>query len=249
MGSVLIFTLILSVAKGKAPNYYLSAVAPISVITGKWIYNIRDIPLKRRKQLFQIQNILILIIAVLFIVVVYFFSHSKWWIPVVLILLAVIAFLLKEKFRLKGIEKMLFATLIVSATLNLFASYFIIPDLFSYQGARQALNIYERYRGNGDILKNLQLEEFELFYWANSPVQSFTNWDDMYVFLNKKGAWIYTNKKGYDVILQIRNNVEKVYEIPQHGMNHLSITFLNPETRKSSLVNNYLIKINGADKK
>lgn len=37
LGSVLLLLLILSIAKGKAPNYFLIAVSPIAVITGKWI--------------------------------------------------------------------------------------------------------------------------------------------------------------------------------------------------------------------
>jgi hypothetical protein len=37
LGSVFVLFLILSIAKGKAPNYFLIAVSPIAVITGKWI--------------------------------------------------------------------------------------------------------------------------------------------------------------------------------------------------------------------
>lgn len=37
LGSVFVLFLILSIAKGKAPNYFLIAVAPIAVLTGKWV--------------------------------------------------------------------------------------------------------------------------------------------------------------------------------------------------------------------
>jgi 4-amino-4-deoxy-L-arabinose transferase-like glycosyltransferase len=40
LGSVFVLFLILSIAKGKAPNYFLIAVSPIAVITGKWIEEI-----------------------------------------------------------------------------------------------------------------------------------------------------------------------------------------------------------------
>ena len=119
----------------------------------------------------------------------------------------------------------------------------VLPQLFEYQGAKQALNIYEKNRSENDILLNLHLEEYELFFYAKSTVQQFTNWEDFYVLFDQPGTWIYTNKWGYDGILDMNKKLDTVYVIRQRGMNELTVPFLFPKTREKTLNNNYLIKV------
>ena len=142
---------------------------------------------------------------------------------------------------------MLFVSVLVSGTLNLFLNTTVIPKLYTFQGARQALEIYERQRKGNDVLLNLQLEEYELFYYSNSNIQEFTNWEDFYVLFEKAGTWIYTNKIGYEGILKLNHRLDSVFKIRYRGMNEITFRFLNPWTRQDELKENYLIKVNSDD--
>jgi hypothetical protein len=56
--------------------------------------------------------------------------------------------------------------------MNLFLNAKVVPVLFSYQGARQALEIYEKERSAKGILKNLHLEEYELSLWLSHRLKN-----------------------------------------------------------------------------
>lgn len=243
LGGVLVLTAILSIAKGKAPNYFLMAVSPVSVITGRWVTRMKNLPPKKEKVLFWFQRVLVLLLVLLFAVVVFTSSGKYLWISAGLVLLGSPSFTGAFRFRAYNKGNILLHTLVIAGSLNLFMNVSYIPGLFQYQGARQALGIYEKERGAGDRLVNLQLEEYELFYWANAPVENFTDWEDFYLFLESEGSWVYTNQRGYDVVRQLVPALDTVYEIPQRGMNEITAAFLNPATREASLNKNYLIRV------
>ena len=243
LGGVLVLTAILSIAKGKAPNYFLMAVSPVSVIAGRWVTRMKNLPPKKEKVLFWFQRVLLMLLAIVFVVVVFTSSGKNTWLFIVFILLGSHSFIGAFRFRAYNKGNILLHTLVIAGSLNLFMNVSYIPGLFQYQGARQALEIYEEEKGAGDRLVNLQLEEYELFYWANAPVENFTNWEDFYLFLENRGSWVYTNQRGYDVVRQLVPALDTVYEIPQRGMNEITAAFLNPATREGSLNNNYLIRV------
>jgi hypothetical protein len=219
------------------------AVSPVSVIAGRWVKQIKNLPSKKEKVLIWFQRVLVLLLVLLFVMVVLTSSGKYIWISAGLVLLGNPSFLGAFRFRTYNTGNTLLYTLVIAGSLNLFMNVSYIPGLFEFQGARQALEIYEKERGAGDRLVNLQLEEYELFYWANAPVENFTNWEDFYRFLENQGSWVYTSQRGYDVVRQLVPALDKVYEIPQRGMNEITAAFLNPATREASLNKNYLIRV------
>lgn len=243
LGGVLVLTGVLSIAKGKAPNYFLMAVSPVSVIAGRWVKQIKNLPSKKEKVLIWFQRVFVLLLVLLFVMVGLTSSGKYIWISAGLVLLGSPSFIGAFRFRTYNTGNTLLYTLVIAGSLNLFMNVSYIPGLFEFQGARQALEIYEKERGAGDRLVNLQLEEYELFYWANAPVENFTNWEDFYRFLENQGSWVYTSQRGYDVVRQLVPALDKVYEIPQRGMNEITAAFLNPATREASLNKNYLIRV------
>ncbi|NCB07776.1 MAG: hypothetical protein EOM73_06400 [Bacteroidia bacterium] len=243
LGGVLVLTGVLSIAKGKAPNYFLMTVSPVSVVAGRWVARMKNLPPQKEKVLFWFQRILVLLLVLLFVMVVFTSSGKYIWISAGLVLLGSPSFLGAFRFRAYNTGNTLLYTLVIAGSLNLFINVSYIPGLFQYQGARQALEIYEKERGPGDRLVNLQLEEYELFYWANTPVENFTRWEDFYRFLENQGSWVYTSQRGYEVVRELAPALETVYEIPQRGMNEITAAFLNPVTREASLNKNYLIRV------
>jgi 4-amino-4-deoxy-L-arabinose transferase-like glycosyltransferase len=241
LGSVLVLFLILSVAKGKAPNYFLIAIPVVSVVVANWLAGIPQMSIKTQRKVYISQNIYVALSGVFTLVIFIVYPENKLFLIVFLIsLLSVFLFF---KYQKELLMRMLFTAVLVSGTLNLFLNIAVIPKLFAFQGARQALEIYELQRKENDVLLNLQLVEYELFYYANSNVQEFTNWEDFYDLFEKAGTWVYTDKIGYEGILKLNHPLASVYKIRQQGMNELTIKFLNPGTRQDNLKENYLIKV------
>ena len=243
LGSVLVLFLIFSIARGKAPNYFLIMVSPLAVISAKWTFVTATKP-KSLKKMMDLQLVFTGLMAVAFLFILSFTGFANRWLAVgasVIIAGLVLLFIRSRKLIL---QTTLFISVLVISGFNLFFNSMVYPRLYSFQGARQALKIYEKERSSNDLLVTLKLYEFQIFYWADSPVQDFTNWDEFYAFLKKDGAWVYTSEEGFDVVKQLTKEVREVYQIPQQGMNHLTLEFLNAKTRDNALKNNYLIKVN-----
>ncbi|HCE56793.1 MAG TPA: hypothetical protein DER09_03090, partial [Prolixibacteraceae bacterium] len=190
IGSVLILLLILSVAKGKAPNYFLITVPVFSVFAG-------------------------------------------WW--------------LAEFIRLKGqkISKLFASLVIVIAGINLFLNTKLFPELATYQGGKQVINLFETQKKPGDKLYNFVLEDYNLFFYATEKVENIETWEEFYEVAATKGAWIYTHEIKVNDIRSMNYTIDTVYQIRQRGMNEINIEFLNPATRNQALKTNYLVVTGG----
>jgi len=119
--------------------------------------------------------------------------------------------------------------------------------LYKYQGAKQAIHIFETQNNPETQLYNFEVEEYGIFFYAHEPVQNITNWDELYKIMSKPKSWIYTNEIKYNDIIKMNYDIDTVYQIRQRGMNRINLEFLNPKTREQSLKSNYLI-ITGSKK-
>ena len=245
LGGVLALLLILSIAKGKSPNYFLIAIPVVSVVVANWVAHIPQLSLKTQRAVIISQYIYVTFLGVFMIFIFLVYSENK--IFLILFLLSAVIIVLFYKYQKDKFKRMLFVSVLVSGVLNLFLNTMVIPKLYTFQGARQALEIYESQRKENDVLINLQLEEYELFYYTNSNIQEFTDWEDFYVLFEKAGTWIYTNKTGYEGILKLNHRLDSVFKIRHRGMNEITFRFLNPLTRQDELKENYLIKVHSDD--
>jgi 4-amino-4-deoxy-L-arabinose transferase-like glycosyltransferase len=247
LGSVLILFFILSIAKGKAPNYFLIAVAPVAVLTGKWMEEIKNLFLPKRKILYRSHRFLMAVLVLLLFALFFFLSAAKSWVFLFfLIFFGLFLFGAFRKFENISFKNLLLHTTVIAGSLNLFLNAGVIPGLFEYQGARQVLKIYEAENRPGTQLYNFELEEYGLFFYSRKTVENVDDWDEFYRIMDKPGTWLYTNEIKYRDILSMSYNIDTVYQISQRGMNSISLQFINPKTREQSLKTNYLIVTGGA---
>lgn len=245
LGGVFILLFILSVAKGKAPNYFMITVAPISVVAAGWIANFNSFSIKTQRRLLVSQIIFTGLISALSLFILLVLSQGEILIPAIsLVLFVSVAFLLVE-FKITSFRKVVLASVFAISILNLMMNYKILPGLFAYQGARQVLKLYEEKNLPQTQLYNFELEEYNLFFYASKPVQNIDNWDDLYKTMATPGTWLYTNEIKLNDILTMNFNIDTIYQIRQRGMNRINIEFLNPKTREQSLKTNYLIVTGG----
>ncbi len=241
LGSVLILLIILSIAKGKAPNYFLIAVAPVSVLAAKRIAILLADTDKKSKNFIRIQVVFAGTVAIGFFIIYTLLSFITMWVAIVSIVLSVfvIFYFLREKKQ--TLKKALLISLIFAGSLNLILNSVILPELFSYQGAGQALKIFNEQQRADSKFYQFETEGYELFFYSVEKITHIGDWDELRTAMNKSDTWLYTNDIKYKDILKMNFNIDTIYEIRQRGMNRINFEFLNPSTRESSLKSNYLI--------
>ncbi|HKL31913.1 MAG TPA: glycosyltransferase family 39 protein [Tangfeifania sp.] len=241
LGSVLVLLFVYSISKGKAPHYFLIMVGPLAVVTGGYLNRFRKMAVEGRRILCA-QGAVLTIMFLIFIAIVFFLSEKVSWLPVFLLAVLFIAagiFIQKEK---ESWRRLIFFSVLVSGIVNVFLNAEFIPGLFRYQGARQALEVFEENQKPEDKLYNFALEEYELFFMADEAEEVKTP-QRLYKLLEKEKTWVYTNQIKYnDIKRNMESKIDTVFVIRHRGMNELNFRFLNPKTRGKSLTPNYLIK-------
>jgi 4-amino-4-deoxy-L-arabinose transferase-like glycosyltransferase len=241
LGSVIGLVLIMSIAKGKAPNYFLIAIAPISVLAANWLVQFKTFAVKRQRLFLISQRVFLLLQTLSLIFVVFVFSENNIPIPAILVVILLVVILFTVKNGIQPFQKILLGSLIITGLFNLFLNAKVLPDLYSYQGARQVLKFYEANSSSKSQLYNLSLEEYNLFFYAIKPVENIEKWDELKIAFSKPGNWIYTNEIDYKEMLFQKFAIDTVYQIQQRGMNRVNLKFLNPKTREQSLKINFLV--------
>jgi len=242
LGSVLVLLFVYSISKGKAPHYFLIMVPPLALVAAGHLTAFKNMAIKKGRSFLCFQGLVLTIMFLLFIAVVFFFSEKITWLPVFLLaVLFVSAWLFTQKEK-EGWRRLLFFSVLISGIFNVFLNAEFIPGLFSYQGARQALEIFEENKDSDDKLYNFALEEYELFFMADDA-EDVKEPKRLYKLLEKEETWVYTNQIKYnDIKRSMEPKIDTVYVIHQRGMNELNRQFLNPATREKNLIPNYLIK-------
>jgi energy-coupling factor transporter transmembrane protein EcfT len=217
-------------------------IAPLALVTAGHLPEFKNMAMKRGRSFLCLQGVVLTVIFLVFVAVVFFLSEKLTWLPVLLLALL---FMLSWVFTQKEHDswmRLLFFSVIVTGVFNIFMNAEFIPGLFRYQGARQALEVFEENRQPDDKLYNFALEEYELFF-MESEAEDVKEPKRLYELLEKEGTWVYTNQIKYnDIKRSMERKIDTVYVIPQQGMNQLTRKFLNPATREKSLTPNYLIK-------
>jgi 4-amino-4-deoxy-L-arabinose transferase-like glycosyltransferase len=242
LGSVLVLLAVFSMARGKAPNYIMPLIAPMAVVAAGRIQQLQKTKLKIKKFAVFVHVLLLCLMFLLFVGLGFVVYHD-WSFFILLLFISAILIALYLKIENNRMNHILFLSVTIAVVMNIFLNVKVVPELFGYQGSRQALELYEQKRSSSGILKNLHLEEYELFFMSQAPVEAFSGWEDFYNFLDLEEPWIYTNQVGLNVVKELKNELDTVYIISQRGMNELSLQFILPATREASLKENYLIKV------
>ncbi len=241
LGSALILLLVFSIAKGRAPNYFMVIIPPLSVVASGRIVMLFKKWGPESVRLLKVFETSLLIILIFLLSAAFLLSGSL----IFPLLLTGISFLMIFIYKQKVIcsfERIALASVILTGVFNLYFNARVIPGLYSYQGSKNVLNIFEAGRAEDDRLYNFELEEYELFFYATDPVVNINDWDELFSVMERSGTWLYTNEIKYSDIKNMNYRIDTVYVIRQRGMNRITLPFLNPRTREESLESNYLIK-------
>lgn len=243
IGSVMVLLLILSIAKGKAPNYFLITVAPFSVFAGWWLAGFIQVEQKKQQPLLLFYLVFAGLYTLFLVFAVWFSGGRALVLPLIVLLISGLCLLFVIQSKENKFSRLIAFLVFISAGLNLFLNTKVFPELAAYQGGRQVINMFETHKTQGDKLYNFVLEDYNLFFYATEKVENIEAWEEFYEVAATKGAWIYTHESKLKDILSMNYKIDTVYQIRQRGMNELNLEFLNPATRNQALKTNYLVVI------
>ena len=246
-GSVLILLLILSIAKGKAPNYFLITVPVFAVFGGEWLVDFVKRGVVLQKSFIKFNFVFAGLFSLFFAFVVWFLGDRSFFLPLIILAVSGLGLFFVFKSDRNIFLRVILFQVIISAGLNLFMNAKVYPELAAFQGGRQVLDLYEKHKKPGDKLYNFDLEDYNLFFYSAEKVENIETWDEFYKVAATPGSWIYTHEIKVKDFLDMKNKMDTVYQVRQRGMNKVTLKFLNPETRDQALMTNFLIVTTGND--
>jgi 4-amino-4-deoxy-L-arabinose transferase-like glycosyltransferase len=241
LGSVLVFLLILSVAKGKAPNYFLITVPVFSVFAGWWLADFIQVEQKKQLQVFRFYLVFAGLYTLFFSFVIWFSGNRTLVLPFTVLFISGLFLLAVAKSKEPRFSILIAFLVIVTSALNLFLNVKVFPELATFQGGTQVVKLFETNKKPGDKLYNFELDDYNLFFYSTGNTENIEKWEELYATMEKPGSWIYTNEIKYNDIMAMEYSIDTVYCIKQRGMNQVTLKFLNPATRENALTTNYLI--------
>jgi 4-amino-4-deoxy-L-arabinose transferase-like glycosyltransferase len=241
LGSVLVFLLILSVAKGKAPNYFLITVPVFSVFAGWWLADFIQVEQKKQLQVFRFYLVFAGLYTLFFSFVIWFSGNRTLVLPFTVLFISGLCLLAVAKSKEPRFSILIAFLVLVTSALNLFLNVKVFPELATFQGGTQVVKLFETNKKPGDKLYNFELDDYNLFFYSTGNTENIEKWEELYATMEKPGSWIYTNEIKYNDIMAMEYSIDTVYCIKQRGMNQVTLKFLNPATRENALTTNYLI--------
>lgn len=246
-GFVLIF-ISLSASKYKLPHYIYVTLPLAAIIAARFL--VADILQPTRKIIAGVGiGLSALFTVALFVVVGHILFFVFPGAPIVILLipgllcLAAILFFIRRNTRA---ERMILPLLV-----GLIAFYYtgftrFYPELLTYQSSNEAGRdvVAAEVPPDGFFMHNEVFLHSLDFYSRGAPGYIAIDSSQITPVLSKYGeAWIYTDEAGYEEILKSDFNIATVKEYRYFGVQFLTFTFLNPETRESTLQKRYLVKI------
>lgn len=242
LGSILVLLFVYSIARGKAPNYLMILIGPLIIIASGKMQHYSQLSSSAFIKLTLAQVVIWVLLVGLLLAVGFLFHEISWFTFILFLLTGIVILFLYLKIEKDNWCRLIYSGVIISTMLNFHLNAIVIPKLFSYQGNRQALDLFESDNSQQNRLYNYALEEYELFFNAKDSVRNIATWKQLYEAMEKTGTWIYTNEIKCNEILNMGFQIDTVYQIKHRGMNQISWQFVNPDTRNYSLEPNYLIK-------
>ena len=243
IGGILFYFIIISVARGKSPNYIFILIPLLAVLTAKWIALFLDHPDKKGFKVFKtMQGIYFSLLWVfLFIMMFYLFPSGNWryWlISAVVLILCALIYIQKDH----TLEKLLLPSILIISMVAFYMNSYMLPYAYTFQAPPKAARIFNEKAKNGDQLYNYLYGQYEVFFYGKTNAIQVKDKKQLEEVLKKPGSWIFTTEAGYDSIKSFKMPIDAVYQFRHRGMNKIGGKFIFPKTRESSLKLMFFIK-------
>ncbi len=248
LGGSVLFLVILSVARQKAPHYMMIVTPLISIITAKWIIRIQETSsLHKLKKILNTVHytVLILLWLLTFLIPIYIWPTKSWviWFTVAMIFIGFCIYF----FRTKYFTHFKVSTVLTASALNIILFTVMLPSMFDYMASVHVCKTYNLEAGNKDILFSYNCQNDEIFFYAKGESHFLRNSNQLPNIILKNNSWIYTDQEGLQDILSLKPRLEKLYTYDHNRLSKPNPKFIWPSTRKQALKQRYLVKIGSED--
>ncbi len=243
LGGIFFYWIIISLAKAKAPHYFMVLSPFMAVLSAKWlIYFFGDTASQKMQKI--VGGIQIFICAglwlMLFALCTYFFPAKNIFFWLATAMLLSLFFLSRRSSKL---NRLLYRSIISIVALNFALNAHLFPQIFTYQSVIPACKVFNEKAGEGEMLNTYNSEHRELFFYAKKPGYFLYGPEDLQKCLGRKNDWIYTNDEGLKEIRQSNAQTMLVQSFKHRSLSKLTPGFINPATRGERLKNMHLVKI------
>jgi len=242
---IIILALILTISSQQSPHYLLPMIPFISIITASLINDVsftEHYP-KTYKWLLIFRNILVVLMwPMALIMITYFFPTKSLliWIPVVVLVLLLVWSYLRLKTK---IQKLIIPLLITIIALSFVANTNYMPPALKYHGPIQASYLYNKIAPDNSVLYTYDYPQFETYFYPKN-VSGLVYKEHLGDVLSAGSCWFITSETGLNEIKAYDNEIiTEQHLFPYKKLTNLSLKFLNPKTRETSLQKIYLLKI------
>lgn len=235
-----------SFSRFKLPHYIfvlfpLGAVMT-SVYIKKLIYELKSsTEFKIHRMLIYLSAVVVLILIVLVLYYVFPFTSNMTifiLIGFMLTLLSINNFLIQKQYRLLGWG------VIIALSFNLFLNIHFYPELLKYQAHSNAAKYYYKHlMGNGYSVTSFYTLGYSYDFYSHQVMTYHESIDKLKELYVGQIVWIYTNKKGLDILSKDTTKLIESKEFIHYRISHLRWEFLNPKTRDNAVQKHYLVKM------
>ncbi len=243
LGGIWIFFVILSVAKGKAPNYLFILIPLFTALAAKWldwVFTEGSDKLKRTFSRLQIGMVVLCWVCLIaFMSYLFPSDHLGYWILFIAVFLATLyIYTRKDAF----LPRFFIPGMLVISLISFYLNVRILPYTFKYQSPNEATRVFNNESDSEAILYNYNYEQFELFFYGKGETVQIDGWDMLHEASHKSNSWIFCYEEGLQDIKGLDAPIDTIYTFRHRGMNRTGIKFINPKSRERSLRNTYLVK-------
>lgn len=233
----------LSFSHYKLPHYIFVTFPFMAVITASFIYQVMEYPKKSLWATVPLGLGSLGLICISGAACMYVFPFGTKWVLLFmggLILYITLMFMLRKK--ILPVEKIVFAAIFSAGLANIPLNTLFYPELLNYQPGKTA----------AEWLSNQASETKPgMYYITDHPLEfhakqifPYLTSENIELFITKNpNHVIYTNEFGKSDIEQFGYKTTVKAEFKQHHPGLLTINFLNPKTRESSLQKRYWLSV------
>ncbi|WP_321285471.1 glycosyltransferase family 39 protein [uncultured Sunxiuqinia sp.] len=242
-GGIWFFFIILSIAKGKSPNYILIVMPLLTVLLAKWLNRLlSDQNTLIYKIVFRLQAFVVVLLWIcLFLFITYLFPLAKvgYWL-IVIPALAMTYYMYSTK--KDGFIRFFAPSMLIITLLSFFINSHILPYIFQYQSSIVATRKFNKEASQQAQLFNYDYEQFELFFYGRDGAELIEDTTELKIAVTKPNAWIFCYGEGLNDIKKLNTTIDTIYQFKHRGVYRTGIQFILPSSREHSLKTTYLVK-------
>ena len=245
LGGIWIFFLILSVARGKSPNYILIIMPLLTVLLAKWLHRFLEQPNSRIFKIvsgMQLSVVSLLWVCLLLFVGYLFPIHQLgYWALIGLSLILTVYIYRRSK---SAFTRLFAPSMLVITLLSFFLNSHILPYIFQFQSSIVATRKFNEVADSKAKLYNYDYEQFELFFYGRDNVELIEDSTELATVCKKPDSWIFCYEDGLNDIKSLNVQTDTIYEFKHRGVYRTGIQFILPSSRVRSLGTTFLVKVN-----